>query len=55
MKALKAFMKPFQAPRRSVKIKIKLIFILLQLSKMYGAGEELTGKLENSFSTLTSS
>ena len=39
MKALKAFIKSFEAPQRSVKIKIlKSIFILLQLSKMYDAG-----------------
>ena len=39
MKALKAFIKPFEEPQRSVKIKFKLIFILLQLSKMHGAGK----------------
>ena len=38
MKALKAYMKPFGAPQRSVKLKFKLIFILLQLSEMHGAG-----------------
>ena len=38
MKALKAFIKPFESPQRSVKIKIKLIFILIQLSKTRGAG-----------------
>ena len=32
----KAFIKPFGTPQRSVKI--KLIFILLKLSKMYGTG-----------------
>ena len=31
-------LKPFEAPQRSVKVKFKLIFILLQLSKMHGAG-----------------
>ena len=36
MKALKAFIKPFEAPQRSVKIKVKLIFI--QLAEMYWAG-----------------
>ena len=38
MKALKTIIKPFEAPQRSVKTKIKLIFILMQLSKMHGAG-----------------
>ena len=38
MNALKAFIKPFEAPRRSVKIKLKLIFISTQLSEMHGAG-----------------
>ena len=37
MKTLKAFLKPFEAPQRSVKIKIWLIFILRQLSEMQGA------------------
>ena len=37
MKALKAFIKPFEALQRSVKIKIKLIFIIIQLSEMNGA------------------
>ena len=36
MKALKAFIKPFEAPQRSVKIKINLIFISIQLSEMHG-------------------
>ena len=34
----RAFIKPFEAPRRSVKIKIKFIFILIQLSEMRRAG-----------------
>ena len=38
MKAFKAFIKPSEAPQRSVKIKFKLIFILIQLSEMSGAG-----------------
>ena len=38
MKALKTIIKPFETPQRSVKTKIKLIFILMQLSKMHGAG-----------------
>ena len=38
MKVFKAFIKPFEAPQRSVKKKFKLIFILLQLSKIHGAG-----------------
>ena len=38
MKAFKAFIKPFEALQRSVKIKIKLIFILIQPSEMDGAG-----------------
>ena len=37
LKALKAFIKPFEAPQRSVEIKFKLIFILIQLSEMHGA------------------
>ena len=32
---VKAFLKPFEVPRRSVKIKS---FILIQLSPMYGTG-----------------
>ena len=35
MKALKAFIKPFEAPQRSVKIKSKLIFSFLP-----GSGQE---------------
>ena len=35
MKAFKAFIKPFEAPQRSVKIKLKLI----PLSEMHGAGK----------------
>ena len=38
MKALKAFLKPFEAPQRSVKIKIYLIFISIQLSEMNEMG-----------------
>ena len=38
MKAFKVFMKSFEAPQRSVKIKFKLIFILIQLSEMHAAG-----------------
>ena len=38
MKAVRAFIKPFEAPQRSVKIKIKLISILIQLSEMYRMG-----------------
>ena len=38
MNAFKAFVKPFQAPQKSVKIKLKLNFILLQFSEMHGAG-----------------
>ena len=34
LKALKTFIKPFEAPQRSVKIKFKLIFISIQLSEM---------------------
>ena len=33
MKALKALIKPFEVPQRSVKIELKLIFILIQLSE----------------------
>ena len=36
VKALKAFIKPFEAPQG--KNETKLIFILTQLSKMHGAG-----------------
>ena len=38
MKAFKAFLKPFEAPPRSVKIKFKLSFISIQLSEMHAAG-----------------
>ena len=38
MKALKAFIKPFEAPQRNVEIKIKLVFLLIQPSKIQGAG-----------------
>ena len=37
MKVLKAFVKPFEAPQRSVKK--KLIFIFIQLSEMHGTGK----------------
>ena len=36
MKAFKAFVKPFEAPRRSAKIKILLNFFSIQLSEMHG-------------------
>ena len=36
MKGLKAFIKPFEAPQRSAKIKLNLIFISIQLSQMRG-------------------
>ena len=36
-KTLKAFIKPYEATQRSVKKKIKLIFILIPLFKMHGA------------------
>ena len=39
MKALKAFIKPFEGPQRSVKKKINLIFISIQLSEMHMTGE----------------
>ena len=35
MKVLKAFIK-FEAPQRSVKIQIQVIFSLIQLSEMHG-------------------
>ena len=35
---MKAFLKPFEAPQKSVKKKFKLIFILIKLSEMHGAG-----------------
>ena len=38
---MKAFIKPFKALHRSVKIKIKLIFILIQLSEMQGGARNL--------------
>ena len=38
MKALNAFIKTFEAPQRSVKIKIYVNFVLIQLSEMYGVG-----------------
>ena len=37
MKALKAFIKPFEEPQRNVKIKIKVYFLLIPLSEMHGA------------------
>ena len=36
MKALNAFIKSFEAPQRSVKIKFNLIFICVQLTEMHG-------------------
>ena len=36
MKALKAFIKPTEAPQRSVKLKFNLSFISIQLSEMQG-------------------
>ena len=36
MKALKAFIKPIEAPQRSVKLKFNLISISVQLSEMHG-------------------
>ena len=38
MKTFKASKKPFEAPQRSVTIKIKLIFTLIQLTEMQGVG-----------------
>ena len=38
MKASKAFIKPFEAPQRSVKIKFKPILTLIELSGMHGEG-----------------
>ena len=38
MQTLKAFIKPFDAPQGSVKKKINLIFISMQLSEMHGTG-----------------
>ena len=38
MKALKAFIKPFEAPQRNMKIKISVNFYLIQHSEMLGAG-----------------
>ena len=38
MKALKTFIRPLEAPQGNVKIKFMLIFILIQLSEMHGAG-----------------
>ena len=34
----KVFIKPFDAPQSCAKKKIKLIFILMQLSEIHGAG-----------------
>ena len=36
MKALKAFIKHFEAPQRTLKIKFRLIFISIQLQEMHG-------------------
>ena len=53
MKALKAFIKPFEAPKRSVKIKIKLTFISIQLLEMHRAGSDeqipITCETDSSF------
>ena len=43
MKDLKSFIKPFEATQRSVKIKFKLIFTLIQLSEKHGAGRVKRG------------
>ena len=46
MKALKTFIKPFEAPERSVKIKFAFILILIQLSEMHGVGRvDISSKL----------
>ena len=46
MKAFKAFIKPFEAPQRNVKIKFKLIFILVQLLKYtMREGLSITGNI----------
>ena len=37
-KTFKAVVKPFEAPQGSVKVNVKLIFILIQLFKMHGVG-----------------
>ena len=37
METFKVFIKPFEALQKSVKIKIKLIFVLIQLSEIRGA------------------
>ena len=60
MKALKATIKPFETPQRTVKI-IKLIFISIQLSELHDAGrikqlDLLTfssGWMSNCFSSCT--
>ena len=36
IKDIKAFIKPFEAPQRNVKIKIELIFISVQISEING-------------------
>ena len=38
VKASKAFIKPFDAPQRCAKIRIKLIFTFIQISEMQRAG-----------------
>ena len=35
---MKVFIKPFEAPQRSAKIKFEFIFVLIQLSEMRGVG-----------------
>ena len=42
MKTFKAFIKPCEAPQRSVKINIQGSFYLTQVSKMHGAGRVKT-------------
>ena len=46
MKALKAFVKSFEAPQRSIK-KIKLIVISIQLSEMHEGGRVKLQKYKN--------
>ena len=43
MKALKAFREPFEAPKRSAKIKFNLIFISIERSEMHGTGRVKCG------------
>ena len=39
MKVLKVLIKPFEAPQRSIKIKIQLNFILIQLPQIDWVGK----------------